>query len=213
MRIFLTLFLIALISGCGVDVSSSSGSNNSQVKDSNTSVDTNVSTDNNTTDSNATVDSNETKDTNTTTSKLLYEASGDAQYDPNACYSGYATAVPLQDYNSNESPRESDDNANGISLMSLYTQTLNPDDSLVIAFYKKIPTGLSVGDATQRENVYGDNSQFVLMYDPLWKSLQDNVVYVQTPTLGDNLPKCYRITIEDTATNLIVPQQVYRYQN
>jgi len=203
------LFIVLSLNGCKVSVDSSDA-NVTTPSDANISQDSNNSV---APDTNSTVDTNSTHNDTNTTQELLYEAPEGSEYDPNACYSGFATAVPLQDYNSNESPRESDDDRNGISLMSLYTQTLNPDDSLVIAFYKNIPEGMVLGDVTQRENVYGDNSQFVLIYDPIWKNLQNNIVYVQTPALEDKLAKCYRIVIEETTTNVIEPKQVYRYKN
>jgi len=210
LQIILTISLL-LFSACNVDVESSDGAIpiDNNTSDTNTS-DTNT-TDTNTTDTNTS--GTTSNDTNRTEADLAYQAPETAEYDPNACYSGYATAVPLQDYNSNESPRESDDVANGISLMSLYQQTLNPNDSLVIAFYKQIPVGIVLEDATSKENVYGDNSQFILMYDPIWKSLENNIVYVQTPALDDALAKCFRITIEETPSGVITPQQVYRYNN
>jgi len=215
MYIFFIFFLL-LLSGCKVEVNSSDGNFTSSV-DQNLDTDTNNSYDINSSDANNSVDTNTTHNNDSnqthTDADLLFDASQGAIYDSNACYSGFATAVPLQDYNSNESPRESDDDTNGISIMSLYTQTLDTSESRVIAFYKKIPNGITLSDVTKRENIYGDNSQFVLMFDPIWKSLETNTVYIQTPTLAQSLPKCYRITIKNIATNLITPQQVYRYKN
>jgi len=217
MRTLILFFLAIIVLGCKVEVNSSDGnttfSNEQNLTENNTTIDNNITTDLNTSiDTNTTNTTTEDNQTSTN-SDLLFQAPQDALYDKDACYSGVGDTVLLQDYNSNESPRESDDDSNGISIMSLYTQTLNPNDSRVIAFYQKIPDGITLSDVTKRENVYGDNSQFVLMFDPIWKNLTTNTVYVQTPALDGNLPKCYRIIIKNIDTGLLTPQQVYRYKN
>jgi len=140
----------------------------------------------------------------------MFDTSGGAEYDANACKSAYATAVPLQD--SANTARETDDNANGISIMSLYRQTLVPADSNVIAFYKTIPSGTVLQDVTKRKNIYGDNSQFVIMYDPAWETIQNNTIYVQTPKLSNTLNSCFRVTIDSNNSISLVPKKVYSYK-
>ncbi len=210
MRYLVGIFFVLALASCGVITDSSKPLQDSGggIGTGGGSTGTTPPTDTNgsgTTDTNTTSGS----DTNVT-AEALYDTSDGAELDPNACYSGYATAVPLQDSADSNSQRETDDDLNGISLMSLYPQTFDPADSNVIAFYKTLPLGTVLQSATKRKNIYGDNSQFILVYDPTWVNTPENKVYIQTPKLQNKLPSCYRIVINSLDGSSVVPQKVYR---
>lgn len=210
MKYFIVVFIVLTFYGCGVSTDSSKTLQGS----------TNTDTGNNT-GSTGTTTPVETNTSGGTDGALpgsgisqepAFDTSDGAELDPNACRSAYATAVPLQDSADANSQRETDDSLNGLSLMSLYTQTFVAADSNIIAFYKTLPLGTVLQDVTKKKNVYGANSQFILVYDPAWVSTPNNIVYVQTPKLTNELPGCYRIILDDLNGSAIVPQKVYSYK-
>ena len=215
MKFLWIITLIFVLLGCGVDTSSSQGIGTRT--DINTSTDTNTSIDTNTsTDTNTSVDTNTSTgtdggtgtgtDTGTVVTDPIFDTSNLAEYDVNACRSIYATAIPLQDHNENDD-RESDDDANGISVQSLYRETGSIVDSNVIVFYKKITAISAVGDVVNRKTIYGDNSNFIVSYDLLWLNEPNNTIYVQTPKNGKDLASCFRATLSSES---VIFEQVYR---
>jgi len=190
--LFSFLFVLA---GCGVHTSSSQGDITHNTTAS--SSDTNVSSDANISDSNSS--------TPTITDPIFEKEL--AKYDKNACSSAYATAVPLQDNNTNDD-RETNDERNGISLQSLLNGTKK--ETTVIAFYKKLPVGITVGPIEYRENLYGPNGAFLLTYDKVWAKVSENTIYVQLPKGTNKLPSCYRATLNSETSSSISFIKVYR---
>ena len=192
---FCCLFSIFFVlAGCGVQTSSSQGEVIQNTTSS--SSDTNVSTDANISDNNS---------TQAITDPIFDKEL--AQYDENACSSAYATAVPLQDNNTNDD-RETDDANNGISIQSLLNGT--KEETTVIAFYKKLPVGTTVGPLEYRENLYGPNGAFLLTYDKVWARVSENTIYVQLPKGANSLPSCYRATLNSETASSISFIKVYR---
>lgn len=198
--------MLLSLSGCGVNTDSSRDAQSSGVGTGSTPINTGGSSN---TDTNSST-GNSGSTGGTTGGEPMFDTSGGAEFDPNACKSAYATAVPLQD--SANTDRETDDDANGISIMSLYRRTLIPADSNIIAFYKILPTGTVLQDVTKRKNLYGDNSQFIIMYDEAWVSTPDNTMYIQTPKMGNDLESCFRVKINSIDGTTIVPKKVYSYK-
>lgn len=208
---FVFLLMLGLCS-CGVTTSSS----DVVVKTTEPVVDT-PDPDVNTTvpDVNSTVpDINTTiPDNNDTVDQVIedpvFDPSGGAEVDLDACKSSYATAVPLQDHNENDD-RESSDDDNGLAVMSFYTETGIVENSNVIAFYKTITQKSLLKETAFRENLYGDNSRFRVEYDLVWTSEPNNIIYIQVPKMERQLKSCFRMTINSQNGASIVPQKVYR---
>ena len=193
MRFLYLVLSLLVISGCGVSTSSSEG----DVVQNSTglpSADTNIS------------DGNSSTPTTPTTTDPIFEKEL-AVYDKNACSSAYATAIPLQDNNTNDD-RETNDERNGISLQSLLNG--EKEDTTVIAFYKKLPVGTTVGPIEYRENLYGPDGAFLLTYDNVWTKMSDNTIYVQLPKGTGKLPSCYRAKLDSEKGSSISFTKVYR---
>ncbi len=209
MNYLVPLLVMVGFTGCGVDTASSGvpSSIDIVVED----VVTSDSNETNTTQDVVVSDTNDTTTTNTDTTtdedrEPIFESSG-AVYDENACNSSWATAPILQDNNENDD-RETSDDANGIAVMSYYTETGYVENSNVIVYYKTI-TG-ETGNLAFRKNGYFDNSQFRIEYDPVWITEPNNTIYVETPKLDNELKTCYKIIINsDDISN--TEQKVYRY--
>jgi hypothetical protein len=179
------------------------------VDDNTTIVDDNTTTvvDNNTTvvDDNTTiVDENST----IVIEDPLFDPDG-AEVDLDACRSSYATAVPLQDSNE-QNDREASDDANGLAIMSLYTETGNIEDSNIIVYYKTITNKSGLREQAYRKNLYGDNARFRIEYDIVWVSEPNNVLYVEVPKLTAELKRCFKVTIDSEDGSSIIPTKVYR---
>jgi hypothetical protein len=61
-----------------------------------------------------------------------------------------------------------------------------------------------------RTNVYGDNSRFIVTYDKIWATQNNNMVYVKTPKLTNDLPSCFRLKLDSTDGASVTPVKVYR---
>jgi hypothetical protein len=199
-----TLIMFTLL-GCGVSTDSSGVATNFVPDDGNTTNPDDGNTtnpdDGNTTDPD---------DGNTTDPTDPIFDTVDATLDDNACRSSYATAIPLQDHNSNDD-REVNDLTNGISIQSLYNDTTGvSEDTNVIVFYKVLPAGTTLGPVDYRVNLYGDNANFLLTYDKAWIDVPENTVYIQTPKDGNSLPSCFRATLNSATSSSVNLQKVYR---
>ena len=201
MKFCCLFFLFFVLAGCGVQTSSSQGeetqNKTASSSDTNISTDMNISKDTNISDKNSS--------TPTITDPIFEKEL--AEYDKNACSSAYATATPLQDNNTNDD-RETNDERNGISLQSLLNG--EKEDTTVIAFYKKLPVGTTVGPIEYRENLYGPNGAFLLTYDKVWAKVSENTIYVQLPKAANKLPSCYRATLNSETASSISFSKVYR---
>jgi hypothetical protein len=139
----------------------------------------------------------------------VFDPTDGAVYDPNACKSSYAIDTPLED--DALSDRETDDNVNGISLQSLLRVTLNKDDSNIILYYKKLSIDLVSTNPEDRENMYGLNAEYIVMYDLAWVQEPNNTLYAELPNSTNSaLKRCYKITLNSETGSEITPIKVYR---
>ena len=128
-----------------------------------------------------------------------------AIYDPNACDMAKVSALPLTDDIDTSSDKY--DYQNGIGLKSLfyggYTTTY------VILYYNKAPTGTLFFNQTT--TLYGADNEFYLVFDRIWATFENNIVYIQTPpALESTLPRCYKTVLESVDATQLHFTKVYR---
>ncbi len=137
----------------------------------------------------------------------MFETSENAIYDKAACDGSLFSAPILQD--SANTAREAYDELNGITVKSLYRETVNEADSLVSAYYNTLPEGTLLQDTSSV--FYGDNAQYYFAYDLAWTSIASNTIYIKTPkAVGGVKPRCYRLKLTSENASSLVAQKVYR---
>jgi hypothetical protein len=196
---YLSLFL--LLSGCGVETSSSVDRVATTPIVSDTNDDSNdsdiVPSDTNSTEDNVTTTP---VDTPQETIESIFSTI-DAKLDADACTT--SNGNNLVSDNSLD-PEPFVDEGNGIAITSSFPIVFDPDKSEVKLFYPS----LLESKTTAFVNILGD--KFLVSFDKAWIGNIRNTVYVQTPKNIDDRFGCYRMTLSSESKADITIEKVYR---
>jgi len=218
-------FLLFLLSGCGVETSSSVSSNTGTVIDTTTNPSTtpDTGTDSGTSDTNSTTSSDDNTtsvvDSNDTTTQPDVEVPDtafdyvDAIEDPNACSTiGYRVVSDA----SYDGASSSENGASGFIVadqgLVLRSEWMSQDNAStwVTLFYKGFP---SVEDLNnQGVTSYKMEDVFYLSYDIAWsdESIEGITRTMYLQSKKDEIPDCYRLELNSTIGSRIGVQKVYR---
>lgn len=195
MRYFLLILASLIITGCGVDTSSST--NDSSLSDSQ----------NGTSDSTGTDSDGESVDSDGGTTILVDDASSsgfdktDAVEDSSACLAN-STFDAFSD--SSFDPLAAADAINGLELASQYDYSVDLEATTVALFY---PSLVNTLEGTM-VNIYEES--YRLSFDKAWVSSSAASVYVRTPKNIYGAYSCYRYDLNTLSNDSLTKTKVYR---
>lgn len=191
----LSLSIIFIFGGCGVETSSSASASQSSIDDIDGTSDDNNSSD----DDNASSDDiDDSTDYQGSSSNFDMK---DATFDEKACSieNGYNVT---QD--SSFDPNATPDDDNGLEIESRYAYNTDVEATKVYIFYPD----LTQEKISRNVNVYSENYRFG--FDEAWIANDTNTVYIRLAKNGAGIYGCYRYELDSLNGESIQSTKVYR---